>query len=195
MNKSDGNTYLDYLLIRFITHSKLNIMRRSYTAYILLAVFVIGGLGYLILPYLRSKPTPPAATTAPESVSAPAFVKEGEVTFLSGGKEIKKIDVEIAENDAERAKGLMYRSYMPDSVGMLFIFQDVQPQSFWMKNTHISLDIIYVGPDKKIVSIQKNARPFSEENLPSYGDVQYVVEVNAGYTDLHGIKVGDSIQF
>ena len=170
-------------------------MRRSYTAYILLAVFVIGGLGYLILPYLRSKPTPPAATTAPESVSAPAFVKEGEVTFLSGGKEIKKIDVEIAENDAERAKGLMYRSYMPDSVGMLFIFQDVQPQSFWMKNTHISLDIIYVGPDKKIVSIQKNARPFSEENLPSYGDVQYVVEVNAGYTDLHGIKVGDSIQF
>ena len=64
-----------------------------------------------------------------------------------------------------------------------------------MKNTHISLDIIYVGPDKKIVSIQKNARPYSEENLPSYGDVQYVVEVNGGYTDLHGIKVGDSIQF
>jgi uncharacterized membrane protein (UPF0127 family) len=170
-------------------------MRKFNSAYILLAVFVIGGVGYLILPYLRSKPAAPVATSATESASAPAFVKEGEVTFLSGGKKIKKIDVEIAENEAEHAKGLMYRSYMPDSVGMLFIFQTVQPQSFWMKNTHIPLDIIYVGPDKKIISIQKNARPFSEENLPSYGDVQYVVEVNGGYTDLHGIKAGDSIQF
>ena len=170
-------------------------MRRVNSAYILLAVFVIGGLGYLLLPYLRSKPAAPVATTATESSGGSVFVKEGEVTFLSGGKKIKKIDVEIAENEAEHAKGLMYRSYMPDSAGMLFIFQTVQPQSFWMKNTPISLDIIYVGPDKKIVSIQKNARPYSEENLPSYGDVQYVVEVNGGYTDLHGIKVGDSIQF
>ena len=170
-------------------------MRKFNSAYILLAVFVIGGLGYLALPYLRSKPTAPVATTATESASTPSFVKEGEVVFMSGGKNINKIDVEIAENEAEHAKGLMYRSYMPDSVGMLFIFQKVQPQSFWMKNTHIALEIIYVGPDKKIISIQKNARPYSEENLPSYGDVQYVVEVNGGYADLHGIKVGDSIQF
>jgi len=168
-------------------------MRRSYTAYILLAVFVLGGLGYLLFPYLRNTSAPPVANTATESDNA--FIKEGEVTFLSGGKMIKKIDVEIAENEAERAKGLMYRPYLPDSVGMLFIFQTVQPQSFWMKNTQIPLDIIYVGPDKKIVSIQKNARPYSEESLPSLGDVQYVVEVNAGYTELHGIEVGDSIQF
>lgn len=170
-------------------------MRKVNSAYILLAVFVIGGLGYLLLPYLHSKPAPTISATASESAGAPSFVKEGEVVFLSGGKKIKKIDVEIAENEAEQAKGLMYRPYMPDSVGMLFIFQNAQPQSFWMKNTHISLDIIYVGADKKIVSIQKNARPYSEESLPSYGNAQYVVEVNAGYTDLHGIKVGDSIQF
>lgn len=170
-------------------------MRKFNLAYILLAVFVIGGIGYLALPYLRSLSPPPGAVPAPESTPASAFVKEGEVVFLSGGEKIKKIDVEIAENEAEHAKGLMYRSYMPDSVGMLFIFQNVQPQSFWMKNTHIPLDIIYVGPDKKIVSIQKNAKPFSEDNLPSYGDVQYVVEVNGGYTDQYGIKVGDSIQF
>jgi uncharacterized protein len=171
-------------------------MRKFNSAYVLLAVFVLGGLGYLVLPYLRSEHVAPVATTtATETAAVPSFVKEGEVTFLSGGKKIKKIDVEIAENEAEQAKGLMYRPYMPDSVGMLFIFQNVQPQSFWMKNTHIPLDIIYVDSNKKIVSIQKNTRPYSEESLPSYGDVQYVVEVNAGYTDLHGIKVGDSIQF
>ncbi|MPR33879.1 DUF192 domain-containing protein [Salmonirosea aquatica] len=169
--------------------------RRSYSAYILLTVFVVGGLGYLIIPYLRSKSSEPVASIPTESASAPSFVKEGEVTFLSGGKMIKKIDVEIAENEAERNKGLMYRPYMPDSVGMLFIFQESAPLEFWMKNTQIPLDIIYVDSNKKIVSIQKNARPFSEENLPSYADAQYVVEVNAGYTDLHGIKVGDSIQF
>lgn len=170
-------------------------MRRFNSAYILLAVFVIGGIGYLVLPYLRSTSAPPVASGNAGSANAPSFVKEGEVVFLSGGKKIKKIDVEIAENEADHAKGLMYRPYMPDSVGMLFIFQNAQPQAFWMKNTHISLDIIYVGRDKKIVSIQKDARPYSEESLPSYGDAQYVVEVNAGYTDLHGIKVGDSIQF
>ena len=170
-------------------------MRKSYSAYILLAVFVLGGLGYLILPYLRSKPAAPVATTTTEPSNVPVFVKEGEVTFLSGGKKLRKIDVEIAENEAERNKGLMYRSYMPDSVGMLFIFQESGPLGFWMKNTPISLDIIYVDSNKKIVSIQKKARPYSEENLPSLADAQYVVEVNGGYTDLHGIKVGDSIQF
>ena len=73
-------------------------MRKFNSAYILLAVFVIGGLGYLLLPHLRSKPVAPVANTATESVNTSAFVKEGEVVFLSGGKKIKKIDVEIAEN-------------------------------------------------------------------------------------------------
>ncbi len=170
--------------------------RQSYIAYILLAVFVLGGLGYLLLPYLHESRN--AASTSSESTraSAPLFVKEGEVTFLDEeGKTIRKIDVEIAADDAERAKGLMFRPYMPDSVGMLFIFDNSEPQSFWMKNTHISLDIIYVDQNRKIVSIQKNARPYNEESLPSFGDAQYVVEVNAGFTDRYGIEAGDQIRF
>lgn len=117
------------------------------------------------------------------------------MTFLSEGKTISKIDIEIAENEAEQSKGLMYRPYMPDSVGMLFVFQDSKPLGFWMKNTQIPLDIIYVDSNRKIVSIQKNAKPYSEENLPSLSPAQYVVEVNAGYVDQHGIAVGDVIQF
>ncbi len=165
--------------------------RRSYFAYVLLGVFVLGGLAYVLYPYLNRE----ASSVATSPATAPTFIKEGEVTFLENGRKVSKIDVEIAENEAERSRGLMYRPYMPDSVGMLFIFQEAKPQAFWMRNTHIPLDIIYVGPDKKIVSIQKNARPYSDESLTSYGDVQYVVEVNAGYADRYGIGAGDSISF
>ena len=170
-------------------------MRRSYSAYILLAVFVLGGLGYLLLPYLNDRDAPPSSTDSGAEPAAPAFIKAGEVTFFNREKRISKIDVEIAENETERNRGLMYRPYIPDSVGMLFIFQKSEPLGFWMKNTHIPLDIIYVDSGKKIVSIQKNARPYSEENLPSLSPAQYVVEVNAGYVDRHGIKAGDAIQF
>jgi|JI10StandDraft_1071094.scaffolds.fasta_scaffold1449149_1 uncharacterized membrane protein (UPF0127 family) len=178
--------------------------RRSYFSYILLAVFVLAGALYLAKPLLiadrndsisvsTSTENPTASTTTPNTASG--IVKEGEVVFLHGDKRVRKIDVEIAENDAEREKGLMFRPYLSDSVGMLFIFNESSPQSFWMKNTMISLDIIYVGPDKKIVSIQKKAKPYSEESLPSFGNAQYVVEVNGGYCDKYGIQVGDTIVF
>ncbi len=84
---------------------------------------------------------------------------------------------------------------MEEMQGMLFVFEDATPRSFWMKNTYISLDIIYVDADKKIVSIQKSAVPLSEESLPSYKDAMYVVEVNAGFTDKYNIKEGDQISF
>lgn len=127
----------------------------------------------------------------------PTFVKEGEVVFLKKDTDevIKKIEVEIADNDAERAKGWMFRAEMPDSIGMLFIFEESEPQAFWMKNTLISLDIIYVNEKKQIVSIQKNAKPYSEESLPSNGNAQYVIEVNGGWCDKYGIGAGDVVRF
>lgn len=180
--------------------------RSAYFSYILLAVFVLAGVLYIARPLLvadssEAAPTTeaPAPLATPES-SAPAasssgITKEGEVVFLRGNQRLRKIDVEIAENDTERAKGLMFRPYLSDSVGMLFVFDQAEPQSFWMKNTMISLDIIYVDSGKKIVSIQKKAKPYSEESLPSYGEAQYVVEVNGGYCDKYGIKVGDIVSF
>ncbi|GAB2765211.1 hypothetical protein GCM10027275_03140 [Rhabdobacter roseus] len=175
--------------------------RTTSIARILLGILVLAGLAYVAYPLLtdrpKSRPEPAVSTgtSGAESSSTPVFTKEGEVTFVSAGKKILTIDVEIAENEAERAKGLMYRPYLPDSVGMLFVFERADPHSFWMKNTAMPLDIIYVGADKKIISIQKNTTPYSEQSLPSFGDAQYVVEVNAGFTDRQGIKVGDSILF
>lgn len=168
--------------------------RQSVLAYILLGVFLLGGLSYFFVPFLTTRDT--AESTSSNSAPASAnFTKEGEVTFWRDGKKIRKIDVEIAENQAERSKGLMYRPYIPDSVGMLFIFEQSAPQGFWMKNTSIPLDIIYVDENKKIVSIAKNTKPYSEESIPSLGNAQYVVEVNAGFSERNNIITGDAISF
>ena len=166
--------------------------RQSVFAYILLGVFLLGGAAYFVASFSNKNEF---AETLPPAIPSPVFNKEGEVTFTKKGQPFKKIEVEIAENEAERNKGLMFRSYLPDSVGMLFIFEQPDDHSFWMKNTSIPLDIIYVGPDKKIISIAENTQPYSEEPIPPYGLVQYVVEVNAGFTKSNNIQTGDVISF
>ncbi len=124
------------------------------------------------------------------------FSKEGELTFQTdNGNFISSIDAEFADNEQEREQGLMYRTEMKENEGMLFIFPTQTRQSFWMKNTVIPLDIIFVNSNLKIVTIQKNAVPYSEKSLPSTKPAQYVIEVNAGYTDKYNIKVGDKVVF
>ena len=129
-----------------------------------------------------------------QNYSAFEFTKEGELTFTSAEAEfISKIDIEIAEDDEARGQGLMYRSKMLESQGMFFIFDREAPQSFWMRNTPLSLDILFVNKSNEIVKIHKNAAPFSESSYPSYKPAIYVVEVLAGYTDKYGIKEGGQI--
>lgn len=132
-----------------------------------------------------------------KNIKEPVFKKEGELEFIKpdGKTLIKKIDVEIADNHDEIMQGLMYRKSMDDNKGMLFIFEEEEPQSFWMKNTIMPLDIIYVNSKKEIVKIFKNTIPFSESSLPSVKPTLYVVEVAAGYTERYGVKEGDLIKF
>jgi len=91
--------------------------------------------------------------------------------------------------------GLMFRKSMEDTKGMLFIFDKTDMHSFWMKNTIMSLDILFVNEDKEIVKIHKNTKPYSTESLPSGKPAIYVVEVIAGFTDKYGVKEGDKIEF
>jgi uncharacterized protein len=125
----------------------------------------------------------------------PRFVKNGELTFEKKKNNviINKIDIEIADNENKRMQGLMWRRSMSDLQGMLFIFEKEQPQSFWMKNTYIPLDIIYINHSFDIVTIQANTTPFSEAPVPSYKPAQYVVEVNAGFCVKNKIEEGDKI--
>jgi uncharacterized membrane protein (UPF0127 family) len=125
------------------------------------------------------------------------FTKEGELIFFSKAtrEEIKQIDIEITDNQREFLTGLMYRQSMPDSAGMLFILRQFRPPFFWMRNTYIPLDMIFVDRNMKIVKIQKNTKPLSEKRIPIHGNSEYVVEVNAGFCDKHNIMTGDYILF
>ena len=128
------------------------------------------------------------------SDTAYEFNKEGELSFISpNGKMLSAINIEIAGNEEERTQGLMYRDKMNENEGMFFIFDFETPQSFWMKNTLISLDIIFVNKKNEIVKIHKNTDTLSEKSFPSEKPAIYVVEVNAGYCDKFGIKEGHKI--
>jgi len=105
-----------------------------------------------------------------------------------------KFMVEIADDEAERARGLMYRPPLEDDRGMLFQFPTASEQSFWMKNTPSSLDIIYIDPQGRIVSIASHATPNSETPLPSNGAANGVLELRAGRADAIGARPGDQVR-
>jgi uncharacterized membrane protein (UPF0127 family) len=144
----------------------------------------------------RDNDTPEIDTAKKNVTPAIKFKKQGEVYFQDKDKNmLKAIDVEIAETDENRHRGLMFREKMEENQGMLFIFNREEPESFYMKNTLIPLDIIFVTSKKEIVKIYKNTTPLSEKDLPSPKPILYVVEVNAGFTDKYGIKEGDFIDW
>jgi uncharacterized protein len=167
---------------------------KKIVAIILVIVLLFGGLiSTGILNFSKNSDEPISEnSTDNSSVSEPQFKKEGELTFL---KNQEKLTIEIADNDAETTQGLMYRRSMPDSCGMVFIMPNYEPQKFWMKNTYIPLDIIFLDESKKIVTIQANTTPFSEAGVESYDKAKFVLEVNAGYCKLKGIKKGDLLKW
>ncbi|MFK7749557.1 MAG: DUF192 domain-containing protein [Kordia sp.] len=124
------------------------------------------------------------------------FTKEGELTLAkANGEDIITLDIEFSESVYERETGLMYRQSMKDTEGMLFVFPTLFPRSFYMKNTYIPLDIIYLDDNKKIVSFQENAKPLDEAGLPSEVPAMYVLEVNAGLAEKWLLEIGDTITF
>ena len=122
------------------------------------------------------------------------FKKEGELTFTDSlGNTKININLEIADNEYERQLGLMNRKSMEENQGMLFIFQYERLQSFWMRNTLIPLDIMFINTDKEIITIHKNTKTLSTQSYPSTAPALYVVEVVGGFTEMHNIVIGDKI--
>lgn len=125
-----------------------------------------------------------------------SFTKEGRLAFIQDGDSTITIDIEIADTDSARERGMMQREGFPnDRSGMLFPFDQEQPRSFWMSNTPVALDILFVDADSQIVNIAKYTTPFSNEHYRSDEPAQYVVETPAGFADSHGIFVGDRIRW
>lgn len=107
------------------------------------------------------------------------------------------IKVEVADSTLKRAKGLMYRKHLDENTGMLFIFDDQTKHIFWMKNTLIPLDMIWVDENFKIVDISVNVQPCKTISCQTYmpaSPAKYVLEVNGGYSEKQSIKIGDTLQ-
>jgi len=145
---------------------------------------IVAFLGYLIVSNLMK-----------EEREVYTFSKEGELSLTDASGNVKAdIDIEIADTDYDRMLGLMYRKEMGMNQGMLFIFPAAEMQSFWMRNTFLSLDMYFISEDYTINTIHKNTKTLSDQSYPSEKPSKYVLEVLAGFTDKYNIKPGDKIK-
>lgn len=126
----------------------------------------------------------------------PGLTTSGTVGTIVVGD--KAFSVEFAVTDEEKARGLMNRESLPENAGMWFVFSQPVQERFWMKDTLIPLDILFVGDDMKVVYVFENAAPGSMELIPptstSVPDYKYVLEINGGTVGKKGIEVGDTVE-
>lgn len=129
----------------------------------------------------------------PKACKGQAELKPLEPLQLVTRKGTYRFQVEIADSEIEREYGLMCRNSLAADRGMLFLFDHADYQAFWMRNTLIPLDIVYIGPDGRVVSIVRNARPLDESPLPSGGKTQFTLELAAGRAAQIGLLPGDRV--
>ena len=126
-------------------------------------------------------------------IAAPALAAGQQTLEIATKTGVHVFAVEIADNDAERAKGLMYRKELPEGQGMLFDFHREQEVSFWMQNTYIPLDMVFIRGDGRILRIAESTEPLSTRLIPSGGPVRAVLEVIGGTVRKLGIAPGDRV--
>jgi uncharacterized membrane protein (UPF0127 family) len=170
--------------------------RKNSNRYIILAVTAV----IILIAFMLVMVIQPGGKTDEDEVitkvKAPEFRQDGTLQFISStDQDTVEIAIEVVDSKEEINRGLMYRPHMPEMAGMLFIFPREEVRSFWMKNTYISLDILFINDVQEIVTIQPNTQPLSTQSVPSYKPARYVVEVNAGFTSKYQIKEGDRIEF
>ena len=118
---------------------------------------------------------------------------EKEILIVNSNGEIKKFNVEIADNNETRSKGFMWRENIPDGTGMLFVWKKEAYRNFWMKNTPTSLDILFFDGDGKFLNVVEKTKPFSLDNIQSSEPSQYVLELIAGSSKIYNIYSGSQI--
>lgn len=129
----------------------------------------------------------------PEDTS---FQKEGRLAFLQpNGDTLRAIDIEIADTDEERQRGLMHRRSLGYNRGMLFIFDEVDDGGMWMRNTPLPLDIVFAAPDSQVINIARRTTPFSDETIEPAAPRKFVVEVRAGFANRFGLSDSTRIRW
>ena len=132
-----------------------------------------------------------AETSSGAETSSPD--ESATVTIDASSGQRVEVEVEIADDYAERQRGLMERTELAENAGMLFVFDREQQLSFWMRNTLIPLSIAYIDAEERIIDIQ-DMQPLDETSHPSAEPAMYALEVNQGFFDEHGVGVGDEVE-
>lgn len=116
------------------------------------------------------------------------FKQEGQLTLFVAEQAVQTLVIEVADDTPQIMQGLMYRDHLAEDRGMLFIYPDSEPRQFWMKNTRISLDILYFDANQRLLNIAQHTEPFALTGIPaSEGDAMYVLEINAGLSEKWGL--------
>jgi uncharacterized protein len=126
---------------------------------------------------------------------ATACQGQPKVTIVTKEGRERSFQVEIADTPTKREMGLQYRRDLAADRGMIFLFPNESQQTFWMKNTPIPLDMIFINRDRKIVGIVEQATPFTLDSRSVNGASQYVLEINGGLARKYGLMKGDSVRF
>ena len=150
------------------------------------AIVVCLGLAAAVLPHPSASLAQAPAGQQPEAVLEPLTI------MTSSGPH--KLSVVVMRTDEERARGLMFRRFMPQDRGMLFDFKREEQVAMWMKNTYIPLDMVFMDRSGKVVNVAQNAEPLSERIIPSGAPTCAVLELNAGVAKAIGLKAGDRVE-
>jgi len=132
----------------------------------------------------------PAKQTQGSTAGTPA-----RVILTPAGREPIAVDVEVVQTPEDRQRGLMFRKHLAPSAGMWFIFENPQQLTFWMHNTLLPLDMIFVTSDFQVLGVVENATPLTDTSRSVPGSAQYVLEVNAGFSRRNGIAAGTSVRY
>lgn len=140
-----------------------------------------------------ARPTRRAARVQPgDPASTP---RQARVVLEPPGADPVVVDVEVVATGALRRRGLMFRRTLAPSAGMLFVFDRPDVQSFWMHDTYLRLDMIFIGADRRVVGLVENAAPLTDADRAVDAESQYVLEVHGGFAREHGITPGIAVRF
>ncbi len=137
----------------------------------------------------------PGCTNPPQNVEARRQKDAQVVLYPASGAQKSVVQVELARVPEEHARGLMYRRELSPSSGMLFLFDGLEVRRFWMRNTLIPLDMLFLDANRKVVGIEEQTVPHDETGRGPDAPAQYVLEVPGGYCRRHGIGVGSHAEF
>jgi uncharacterized membrane protein (UPF0127 family) len=129
-----------------------------------------------------------------QGIKAPDPTGQISMVCITG----KCFGVEVVDTPATRSRGLMFRESLDQNKGMLFVYDEEGMYHFWMKNTLIPLDMIWIGQDMRIVNIARNAQPCTADPCPTYnpgGDAMYILEINGGLSERRGFVIGEEVEF